>query len=183
MNLRFAYTPYRWPTPIGGRWDLAVRTDSLQVTNWMWGSRDRAHTTFFHAASCVMWRAGDSGDGIVVSGPTYLRSRVEFVFSTGAQDQQAWDALVAAGVRPVEPGGVRTTDEQVGATGQRTFTRMGGDLGSASVPAAPTRQGALRAPVRARTPWVWIAGAILFVVAAPWLLMLLTSGLPRPGMP
>ena len=40
VNLRFVYAPYRWPTPIMGRWDLAVRTDSLQVTNWIWGSRD-----------------------------------------------------------------------------------------------------------------------------------------------
>jgi hypothetical protein len=183
VNLRFAYTPYRWPAPIGGRWDLAVRADFLQVTNWIWGSRDRAHTSFFHAPSCVMWRAGDSGDGIVVSGPTYLRSRVEFVFSTGAQDQRAWDALVAAGVLPVEPRGQGTTDEQRGVTGPRAFTRGGGDLGTAPVHATPTHHGGLRAPVRARTPWAWVAGAILFVVAAPWLLMLLTGGLPRPGMP
>jgi hypothetical protein len=185
VNLRFVYTPYRWPTPIMGRWDLAVRTDSLQVTNWVWGSRGRAQTTFFYAPNCVMWRAGGSGDGIVVSGPTYLRSRVEFVFSTGAQDQLAWDALAGAGVRPVESRREQGTDGRVApASGMRAFTRVGNDLGSAApVPAAASRPGGLRAPRRARAPWAWIVGAILFVVVAPWLLMLLTGGIPHASTP
>ena len=86
--------------------------------------------------------------------------------------------------QPVESRGERATDEHVVGSGGRAFTRVGGDLGSVgSVPAAISRQGRLRAPIRARTPWGWIVGAVLFVLVAPWLLMLLTGALPHPRRP
>ena len=40
-------------------------------------------SAFFHSVDCVMWQGNADGrDCIVVSGPTYLRSKVEFALST-----------------------------------------------------------------------------------------------------
>ena len=100
--LRFTYAPSRVPYFQVGRWDMAVRTDSFQVTNWIFGSRNRARSTYFNAAEAVMWQTvADGRDGIVVSGPTYNRSKVEFVFSAEEGNAEAWNALARAGVRSV----------------------------------------------------------------------------------
>lgn len=100
--LQFKYAPSRWPYFQFGRWDLAVRTDSFQVTNWVFGSHNRARSTFFHAVEAQMWqKTVDGRDCIVVSGPTYNRSKVEFVFSADEGNAEAWSALAAAGVRGV----------------------------------------------------------------------------------
>jgi hypothetical protein len=181
VSLRFTYVPWRWPTPLVGRWDLAVRTDTFRVTHWIWGQRDRARSTFFRASECVMWRNGE-GDGVVVSGPTYLRSKVEFVFSTAGRDQQAWAALLASGVRPVTSPSEAVTDMAAAATGRRAFARVGADLGDTPKDLAGlARQMGRKAPVKARRSRLWIIAAIVFVLVIPRLLILLFSWLGLLG--
>ena len=122
-----------------------MRTDSFQITNWMYGQRNRSRSTFFHASEAVMWRAVVEGrDCIVVSGPTYRVSKVEFAFSTEGQNAQAWDALAASGVRaadalPPPPGmpdrsGLVPPPEPVRPPGEPAlpsgFKRIGNDLGN-----------------------------------------------------
>jgi hypothetical protein len=143
--LQFKWAPSRWPYFQIGRWDLAVRTDSFQVTNWVFGSRNRARSTFFSAAEAVMWkRAVDGRDCIVVSGPTYNRSKVEFVFSADEGNAEAWSALAAAGVRGVPAPvtdlvGRPVTDTDSASRDRsalpapdahRSFGRVGSDLGT-----------------------------------------------------
>jgi hypothetical protein len=154
VSVRFIYAPSRWLYPLLSRWDLGVRTDSFQITNWVYGNRDRARTTFFHSADCVMWQATTGGrDRIVVSGPTYIRSKVEFAFSTQGQNTDAWNALVLSGVRgvagppdattaadPLSPTPGSTTEALPNpapssapsptTTRTRGFRRLGTDLGS-----------------------------------------------------
>ena len=159
--LRFAYAPTRVPyTGNGlGSWVLAVRTDSLQVTNWLWGNKDRAQSTYFRAGECVMWRAGVQGrDCIVVAGPTCRRSKVQFAFTTSGDDSQAWQALARAGVVPVVPRDGAAASETSGIAGApippdvpaapaapappgRLFARIGADLGAAPARADSPRPG------------------------------------------
>ena len=137
-SVRFIYTPSRWLYPLLSRWDLGVRTDSFQITNWVYGNRDRARTTFFHSADCVMWQATKDGrDWIVVSGPTYIRSKVEFAFSTEGQNAEAWNALGLSGVRGVagppeapSPNSAPSSAPPPPTTRTMGFRRMGSDLGS-----------------------------------------------------
>jgi hypothetical protein len=164
--LRFRYAPTWWPYPPVTRWDMAVRSDTFQVTNWIWGSRDRSRSTFFLASEAVMWREMVEGrDCIVVSGPTYNRSKVEFSFSADGGNPAAWDVLARAGVRvvsgpdpgaPVAPGSVETNPavaypDPVGPAAPpapRGFGRVGSDLGSAraATPRPPNRSPAPIAP-------------------------------------
>jgi hypothetical protein len=162
--LRFRYAPTWWPYSPVTRWDMAVRTDTFQVTNWIWGSRDQSRSTFFLASEAVMWREMVEGrDCIVVSGPTYNRSKVEFTFSADGGNPAAWDALARAGVRVVSgpdhpdpahlgaPGsgetnpGVASPDpvDPAASPRPRGFGRVGSDLGSAR---AATSQPPSRSP-------------------------------------
>ena len=96
-----------------------------------------------------MWREMvDGRDCIVVSGPTYNRSKVEFSFSADGGNPAAWDTLARAGVRVVSgpdpgaagaPGSTETnpavaSPDPVGSAAPprpRGFGRVGSDLGSA----------------------------------------------------
>ena len=160
--LRFRYAPTWWPYPPVTRWDMAIRTDTFQVTNWIWGSRDRSRSTFFLASEAVMWREMVEGrDCIVVSGPTYNRSKVEFSFSADGGNPAAWDTLARAGVHVVSgpdqgasgaPGSMETNPAvanpdpvgRAGPPGTRGFGRVGSDLGSArtATPRPPSRSPA-----------------------------------------
>ena len=164
--LRFRYAPTWWPYPPVTRWDIAIRTDTFQVTNWIWGSRDRSRSTFFLASEAVMWREMVEGrDCIVVSGPTYNRSKVEFSFSADGGNPAAWDTLARAGVRvvsgpdPGAPGAPGSTETNPAATypdpprraappRPRGFGRVGSDLGSAraATPRPPSRSPTSFAP-------------------------------------
>lgn len=193
--LRFTYAPGHWPYPSWGRSDIGVRTDSFQLTNWVWGSRDRARSTFFHAANAVMWReVVDGRDCIVVSGPTYRRSKVEFAFETwDGSNAAAWQALQAAGVQvsaplPASPPAPATAAAPAPAPNTSTgFRRVGSDLGGsraaaaaptttptpASGPDVPPEQPSrrLRPPIRARRVRpAAIAVVVAFVLLAPILL-------------
>jgi hypothetical protein len=196
--LRFRYAPTRWPYPPVTRWDMAVRSDTFQVTNWIWGSRDRSRSTFFLASEAVMWRERVEGrDCIVVSGPTYNRSKVEFSFSADGGNPAAWDMLARAGVRVVsgpDPGPAAAP----GSTAANpVFGRVGSDLGSAraTTPRSPSQSPAAmvpppgtaadagpssgpggfgrkrRPPIRARG-WspAFIVAVVLFVLVGPLLL-------------
>ena len=198
--LQFRYAPSRVPYFQIGRRCLAVRTDSFQLTSWVFGSRDRARSTFFNAAEAVMWQeVVDGRPCIGVSGPTYNRSKVEFVFSAQADNAAAWNALAAAGVRmapapdATSGGGTKTapTDEGHAAPAARRFTRLGSDLGTTrstrfdspptgrspgtadsegrSTPAVGGRRRKAPIPAGRWTP-AFIVGAVVFVVVAPLLL-------------
>jgi hypothetical protein len=198
--LRFNYAPTYWGYPLFNRWDLAVRSDSFQVTNWIWGQRDRARSTFFHAASAVMWRDLVEGrDCIVLSGPTYRRSKVEFAFAAiDGSNPQAWAALSAAGVRALEasqaappPSAAPPLSPVVPSTSDtgasRRFRRLGHDLGSgrAVTPTPPPpppgsgsadaasgpRNGRGPGGLRAPIPARRIAPVAVVVIVAFFLLM------------
>ncbi|HXZ62484.1 MAG TPA: DUF2510 domain-containing protein [Acidimicrobiales bacterium] len=84
------------------RWVLAVRTDSLQVMKRGSDRREGAREASLRASDCVMWRAPVEGrECIVVSGPSVRRSEAEFAFDARDRAQEAWEALVAAGVHPL----------------------------------------------------------------------------------
>ena len=168
-----------------GRWDIGVRTDTFQITNWVWGNRRRATSAFFHSADCVMWQGNADGrDCIVVSGPTYLRSKVEFALSTEGGNADAWNALALSGVRalpgppdattpdPSSPASVAgaaprplSPSANAGpaplAAPAKGFRRLGQDLGSRRARAATPQDGSspstgpLPADVPMRAPSSW----------------------------
>jgi hypothetical protein len=157
--LQFKYAPSRWPYFQFGRWDMAVRTDSFQVTNWVFGSRDRARSTFFSAVEARMWqKTVDGRDCIVVSGPTYNRSKVEFVFTADEGNAATWAALAAAGVRGVpmpvtDRVGTPTTrltsagpSTPIAPDSRRGFERVGSDLATIRTPHDQQTPSDLSAP-------------------------------------
>ena len=65
--VRFTYVPnWFYPSMGLGRWDLAVRTDTFQITRWMYGNRDRASSTFFNGGETTMWPASVGGRDCIV---------------------------------------------------------------------------------------------------------------------
>ena len=143
--VRFIYAPTRsWVYLRLGRWDIGVRTDTFQITNWVWGNRRRATSAFFHSADCVMWQGNSDGrDCIVVSGPTYLRSKVEFALSTEGRNSDAWNALALSGVRglPGPPDATTPADPappmSVGDPPPHTLSAS--SIAGLTPPAAPTK--------------------------------------------
>jgi hypothetical protein len=192
--VRFTYVPnWMYPSMGLGRWDLAVRADTFQITRWMYGNRDGASSTFFNGSETTMWPASVGGrDCIVVSGPTYNRAKVEFAFSAGDGNEAAWNALASAGVIAVAgPAAPPTSPPDAAIAPTSAFRRVGANLGSTPLPGAPAVQAASLGPFgrprrraisTAQGRTAMIAVGVLFLALFPLLTILMRDGVvPLPG--
>jgi hypothetical protein len=102
--LRVLSAPNRWRFPILGRWELIVRTSSLQASVRNWGQwRGRAAALYFLAADTTMWTARfEEKDCIFLSSTNPAKPKAVLIcFSADDRNAPAWDALSVAGVRAV----------------------------------------------------------------------------------
>ena len=158
--LRFRYAPTWWPyRPY--RWDMAVRTDTFQVTNWIWGSR-AVPQHVLPRSEAVMWReivrvATHRGVG---SDLQPQQGRVPFSADGGNPPLGRAARAVCRRVGPRSRGARehraprrRTPRPRSAARGAPTRVRArGSDLGSARATTPRLRVGARRPVPPAPTP-------------------------------
>jgi hypothetical protein len=84
------------------RWQIAVKTTTFQLTNSPWAST-RKRRRIYHAEEATMWtRRIDDRDCIVLSHINPANQKeTRWAFSAEGENEQAWNALSAAGVRAV----------------------------------------------------------------------------------